>query len=326
LPRSSSTEPADAAEINRCKLLLAEMSVGVWGSLLEGVGRTPLLRLRGLSEELGVNVYVKLEFLNPTGSHKDRIAYYMIRDAIERYGLEEGRCVVECSSGNTAISVAFVAAQLGLRAVIVAPEETSPAKLSLIKLLGAEVVLGSSDPSSDRFYCRIAERISRERGCVFLNQYANEANARAHYETTAPEIWEALGGRVDAFVMGVGTGGTVTGVGRFLKERGRALVVAVTPRGSLLSGGEGGDRIEGLITEFVPPLLDLSVVDRIIAVSAGEALEEVRRLAVEEGLLVGHSTGANIAAIRRIAHELAPGANVVTLACDSALRYLHLLT
>ena len=302
------------------------MSARVWGSLLEGVGRTPLLRLKRLSEELGLNVYVKLEFLNPTGSHKDRIAYYMVREAAERHSLKQGDCVIECSSGNTAISVAFVAARLGLRAVIAAPEETSPAKLSLMKLLGAEVVLGSSDPSSDRFYCRIAERISRERGCVFLNQYANEANARAHYETTAPEIWEALGGRVDAFVMGVGTGGTVTGVGRFLKERGRALVVAVTPKGSLLSGGEGGDRIEGLITEFIPPLLDLSVVDRIISVSAGEALDEVKRLAVEEGLLVGHSTGANIAAIRRIAHELPPGANVVTLACDSALRYLHLLT
>jgi len=302
------------------------MSARVWGSLLEGIGRTPLLRLERLSEELGVNVYVKLEFLNPTGSHKDRIAYYMVRDAVERHGLGRGGCVVECSSGNTAIAVAFVAARLGLRAVITAPEETSPAKLGLIRLLGAEVVLGSSDPRSERFYCRIAESIARERGCVFLNQYANEANARAHYETTAPEIWEALGGKVDAFVMGVGTGGTVTGVGRFLKERGRALVVAVTPRGSLLSGGEGGDRIEGLITEFIPPLLDLSVVDRVVAVSASEALEEVRRLAVEEGLLVGHSTGANIAAIRRVAPELPPGANVVTLACDSALRYPHLLS
>jgi cysteine synthase len=188
-------------------------------SVLDLIGGTPLVELKRVRPLGGARVFVKLEFVNPTGSHKDRIALYMIRDAIQRHGLRPGDVVVEASSGNTAISVAFVAQQFKLKPVIVVPRGTSKSKIAILKLLGAEVIEGSDRPSDGDYYIRLAERIARERRGVFLNQYANPANALAHYETTAVEIWKALNGDMSAFVMGVGTGGTVTGVGRFLKER-----------------------------------------------------------------------------------------------------------
>ncbi|MEM4035801.1 MAG: cysteine synthase family protein [Fervidicoccaceae archaeon] len=289
------------------------------------IGKTPMVRLGRLAPP-GREICVKLEYLNPTGSHKDRAALYMMRDALERLGLREGDVVVEASSGNMAVSVAVVARAFGLRPVIVVDEEVSPEKLSLIKLTGAEVELGSSDPSSPRYYVRVAEDIARKRGGVFLNQYANPANVRAHYETTAREIWEDTSGRIDAFVMGVGTGGTISGVGRFLKERSpRIRVVAVTPRGSKLVGGPGAEYIDGLASKEVYPNLDLSVVDEIAEVSRVEAIETARALAREEGLLVGISAGANVRASVEVAKRMPEGSVIVTIAPDSALRYLRAL-
>jgi cysteine synthase A len=291
-------------------------------SVLDLIGSTPLVELKRVRPLGGARVFVKLEFVNPTGSHKDRIALYMIRDAIQRHGLGPGDVVVEASSGNTAISVAFVAQQFKLKPVIVVPRGTSKSKIAILKLLGAEVIEGSDRPSDGDYYIRLAERIARERRGVFLNQYANPANALAHYETTAVEIWKALNGDISAFVMGVGTGGTVTGVGRFLKERKKdVLIVAVTPRGSPLAGGTVGDRIEGLLYTDIPPLLDRSIIDRVIEVSYREAVEMVIRLAREEGLLVGISSAANIVAALRLAEELKKG-NIVTLAADSTFRYI----
>jgi cysteine synthase A len=291
-------------------------------TVLELIGNTPLVELKRVRPLGNARVFIKLEFVNPTGSHKDRIALYMIKDAIQRYGLKPGDVVVEASSGNTAISVAFVAQQLSLKPIIVVPRGTSKSKIAMLRLLGAEVVEGGDKPSDEDYYIRLAERIARDRRGVFLNQYANPANAQAHYETTAVEIWRALDGEVSAFVMGVGTGGTITGVGRFLKERKKdALIVAVTPKGSPLAGGTVGDRIEGLLYTDIPPLLDRSIIDKVIEVSYREAMEMAVRLAREEGLLVGISSAANTVAALRVAEELGKG-NVVTLAADSILRYV----
>jgi len=291
-------------------------------TVLELIGNTPLVELKRVRPLGNARVFIKLEFVNPTGSHKDRIALYMIKDAIQRYGLKPGDVVVEASSGNTAISVAFVAQQLSLKPIIVVPRGTSKSKIAMLRLLGAEVVEGGDKPSDEDYYIRLAERIARDRRGVFLNQYANPANAQAHYETTAVEIWRALDGEVSAFVMGVGTGGTITGVGRFLKERKKdALIVAVTPKGSPLAGGTVGDRIEGLLYTDIPQLLDRSIIDKVIEVSYREAMEMAMRLAREEGLLVGISSAANTVAALRVAEELGKG-NVVTLAADSILRYV----
>ncbi len=293
--------------------------------LVELVGNTPVVRLGRLSPP-GVEVYVKLEYMNPTGSHKDRAALYMIRDAVEKYGLREGDVVVEASSGNMAISVAFVSGFYGLRSVIVVEEEASPEKVAMLRLLGAEVHYGSSDPASPRYYIRVAEELAKELGGVFLNQFENPANVRAHYETTAREIWQALGGRITAFVMGVGTGGTITGVGRLLKEMSPEVkVVAVAPRGSRLVGGPGEEYIDGLASKKVHGNFDRRVADAVVEVSRRDAIETARRLIREEGVMAGISAGANVYASLSIARSLPRGSVVVTIAPDSAFRYLNVL-
>ncbi|MCD6341023.1 MAG: cysteine synthase family protein [Desulfurococcales archaeon] len=294
--------------------------------VLDVIGSTPLVELRRLVPSNSARVLVKLEYMNPTGSHKDRVAFYMIKDAEERGLLRPGSVVVEASSGNTGVSVAFVSRYLGYRAIVVIPKGTSKDKVFLIKVLGAEVVEGSDDPESPNYYVRLAEELAHKYGGVFLNQYENIANIRAHYETTGPEIWRDTGGSIDAFVMGVGTGGTITGVGRYLKERkSDVLIVAVTPKGSPLAGGKVGDRIEGLLYSDYPKLLDRSVVDKVIEVSLEDALRTCIKLAREEGILAGPSTGANIYAALMVARELGHGKTVVTLAADSILKYSTLL-
>lgn len=294
--------------------------------VIDLIGNTPLVELKHVKPVNGCKIFVKLEYLNPTGSHKDRIALYMIKDAIERFNLKEGDVVVEASSGNTAISVTFVAKKFGLTPVIVIPKNTSRNKIALLKIMGAEIIEGDEDPNSSNYYIKLAKEIAAKRRGIFLNQYANPANARAHYETTAVEIWNQLGGAIDAFVMGVGTGGTITGVGSFLKERKKdVLIVAVTPRGSKLAGGPGIDRIEGLLHKDIPPLLNLSIVDKVIEVSYDEAVDMSLRLAKEEGILCGVSSGANVAAALRISRELKPGCIIVTLIADSIFRYLDIV-
>lgn len=295
--------------------------------LLKLIGNTPIIELRNIRPSNNCKIFAKLEYLNPTGSHKDRIALYMVRDAIERYGLKKGDVVVEASSGNTAISVTFVAKRLGLKPVITVPKNTSRSKVLLLKLMGAEVLEGDEDPNSPNYYITLAKEIARERGGVFLNQYANPANAKAHYETTAVEIWRQLNGNIDAFVMGIGTGGTITGVGRFLKEmKNDVLIVAVTPRGSKLAGGTGIDRIEGLLHKDIPPLLDLSVIDIIVEISYIEAVEMCKRLIEDEGIIGGISSGANVAGALKIADRLKPGSNIVTMIVDSIFRYIDIVS
>jgi cysteine synthase len=294
--------------------------------LVNLIGNTPIVELKNIKPYNNCRLFVKLEYLNPTGSHKDRIALYMIREAIGRYSLKEGDVVVEASSGNTAISVTFIAKRFNLKPVIVVPKNTSRNKILLLKLMGAEIVEGDEDPASPNYYIKIAERIARERGGVFLNQYANPANVRAHYETTAVEIWNQLNGSIDAFVMGVGTGGTITGVGRYIKERKKdVILVAITPKGSKLAGGVGEDRIEGLLHKDIAPLLDMSIIDKVVEVSYSEAVDMCRRLAQDEGILGGISSGANVVGALKISKELKPGSTIVTLIVDSIFRYIDML-
>ncbi|NPA97254.1 MAG: cysteine synthase family protein [Crenarchaeota archaeon] len=293
-------------------------------SLVDLIGSTPMVELRRISPS-GTRILLKLEYLNPSGSHKDRIALYMIRDAMESGRLREGGYVVEASSGNTAAAVALMAKLMGLRAVLAVPRDISWAKIAMLRALGAEIVFCSDNPSDPDYCPEVAKRVAEERGGVYLYQRGNPANARAHYETTAAEIWRDTGGNIDAFVMGVGTGGTITGIGKYLKERKREImVVAVTPKGSVLAGGKGEDTIEGLTSGSIPPLLDTSVIDKVVEVSTEEAKEGVKLLAEKEGILAGLSTGANIVASIRVAEELGKG-TIVTIAADSLLKYPELL-
>lgn len=292
------------------------------------IGRTPLVRLQRIAKK--APVYVKLEYMNPTGSHKDRIALYMIKEAEQRGLLKPGGLVVEASSGNTAISVAWLASQLGYKALIVVDEGTSPAKVALIKALGAEVVSAPRVPwDHPDHMVKLAKRLAAERNGVFLNQFENEANVRAHYETTAAEVYEELGSGIGAFVMGIGTGGTIAGVAKFLRERGvPARIVGIVPRGSPVATGRQtlGEPIEGLATSTVSGIYVRysNLIDEVVEVGYEEARETMLKLAREEGVLGGLSTGANVAVALEVAERLEKGA-VVTLAPDSIFRYTHLL-
>ncbi len=298
-------------------------------ALEELVGNTPLVRVSRIEGLRDREVYVKLEYFNPTGSHKDRIALYMIRDAVEKGLLRPGGTVVEASSGNTAISVAWLARRLGFKAVIVVEEGTSPAKIAVLRALGAEVIFAPKVPAGHPDHMvNVARRVASERGGVFLAQYSNEANVRAHYETTGPEIYRALGDKIGCFVMGVGTGGTLIGVSKYLKSvlGRRVRAVAVVPRGSPVAGGAGrGEEVEGLAVSMVPDLFarNRELVDEVVEVSLAESVEWMVRLAREEGILGGLSTGANLAGVSKVLEEC-EGA-VATLAPDSIFRYTGIL-
>ena len=294
-------------------------------SVLQTIGNTPLVALERLPAESSATVLGKLESLNPTGSVKDRIALAMVLDAEESGRLRPGQTLVEATSGNSGIALAMVGAAKGYRVVIAMPEGVPPERRRLLIHMGAEI-LTTSPLDGMAGAIRAVERLVQEDSSyVWMDQFTNPANPKAHRETTAVEILRDTGGSVDAFVAGVGTGGTITGVGTALKEqRPGTPVVAVEPAASpVLSGGEPGDHaIPGLGPDFLPPLLDLSLVDEIVAVSDVEAMAVASRLASEEGLLVGVSSGANVAAALRVAARLGTGRTVVTILPDSGARYV----
>jgi cysteine synthase A len=289
--------------------------------LLEAIGSTPHAELPRFSRG-AARVFAKLEFLNPGGSVKDRIALAMIEDAEARGDLEPGGTIVEPTSGNTGVALAMIAAAKGYHCIVVMPEGYGRTKAKLMEALGAEVV---RTPAPDLMSgaIRRAEQIARERQAYLPNQFANPVNPRTHYETTGPEIFAELGDLIDAFVAGVGTTGTFTGVARFLSERiPRVLRVAAEPQGSILGGGEHGPhQVEGIGLSFFPPILDRSVIDEILVVTDDEAFETCRVLARKEGLLVGGSSGVAAAAALQIARRLGPGKTVVTIFPDGAERY-----
>jgi len=288
------------------------------------IGRTPVIRLERVVEPDSAAVWVKLEAMNPGGSIKDRPALSMIRDAEERGLLKPGDTIVEPTSGNTGIGLAQVAAARGYKLILTLPAQMSIERKRTLTAYGAELVL--TDPEL-RMIAAIAEaeKIRDETGAFMPNQFSNPANPQAHYETTAPELWEAMEGRIDAFVYGSGTGGTISGVGRFLKERlDDVQVIAVEPgRSAVLSGEERGQhQFQGMGPGFIPDNLDRSVVDRVIKAWEEDAFPLARRLAREEGLFVGMSSGAIVWAAMQVAREMGPGHNVVCIAPDTAGRYL----
>jgi cysteine synthase A len=296
-------------------------------SVLDLVGRTPLVRLRRVPGEGVAEVLGKLESMNPAGSVKDRIAWAMIEDAERRGLLKPGATIVEPTSGNTGIGLAMVAAVKGYRLILTMPEDMSIERRKLLARYGAELVLTPAiEGMSGAVYA--AEELVRQHPDYFMpQQFLNPANPQVHRETTAREILEATGGELDAFVAGVGTGGTITGVGEVLKEHNpNILVVAVEPeRSQVLAGKRAGlHAIQGIGASFVPGVLNREIYDELIPVPDEEAIRMSYRLTREEGLLVGISSGANVWAAIKIARRLGPGRRVVTVLPDTGERYLSM--
>ena len=288
------------------------------------IGRTPVVRLERVATPEMAEVWIKLEGANPGGSIKDRTALGMILDAEARGILKPGDTIVEPTSGNTGIGLAQVASARGYRLILCLPYSASDERKRTLEAYGAELVL--TDPER-RMLAAIeaAEQIRDETGAWLPNQFSNPANPRIHYETTAPELWAQLDGRIDAFVYGSGTGGTITGVGRFLKERRKdTLIVAVEPaRSPVLSGGQRGQhQFQGMGPGFIPANFDRTVVDRVVPAWEEDAFPVARRLAREEGLFVGMSSGAIAWAALGIARELGAGKRVAMISPDSGARYL----
>ncbi len=301
------------------------------------IGRTPLIRLRAASEATGCAILGKAEFMNPGGSVKDRAALAIINDAVARGALRPGGAVVEGTAGNTGIGIAMVASALGYRSVIVIPNTQSQEKKDMLRIAGAELIEVPAVPYANpdnyvRYSGRLAEALAKSEpgGAVWANQFDNVANRRGHYETTGPEIFDDLDGRVHGFVSAVGSGGTLAGVGMALKERDPRIKIALAdPMGAALysyytSGqlkSSGSSITEGIGQGRVTANLEGAPVDVAFQIPDEEALPVVFDLVVEEGLLLGGSSGINIAGAIRLARELGPGHTIVTLLCDSGARY-----
>jgi cystathionine beta-synthase len=296
-------------------------------SILQSVGHTPLVRLRRLTEGLQATVAIKVEAGNPGGSVKDRVAIGMIADAERRGVLRTGGTIIEATAGNTGVGLAMVAAVKGYRCIFVLPDKMAPEKIALLKAYGAEVVITPTGvaPDSPESYSGVADRLAREiPGAWRPNQFANMTNPEAHYRTTGPEIWEQTDGKITVFVSGVGTGGTVSGVARYLKEMNPEIkVIGADPEGSVLSGGTPKAwKVEGIGEDFVPKTFNGHLVDEWIRVSDAESFQTARMLARREGMLLGGSTGTNLAAALRYARRLGPEHLIVTLGCDTGRNYL----
>ena len=297
-------------------------------SVLDLIGDTPLVRLRRVTEGIECPVYAKVEYLNPGGSVKDRIATRMIDTAEEKGLLEPGGVIVEPTSGNTGVGLAMVAQQRGYRCVFVCPDKVSQDKQNVLRAYGAEVVECPTavEPDDPRSYYSVSDRLAREvPGAWKPDQYSNPDNPRSHYEQTGPELWKQTDGRLTHFVAGVGTGGTITGTGRYLKEvsDGRVRIIGADPEGSVYSGGTGRPYlVEGVGEDFWPASYDPDVPDEIIAVSDADSFAMTRRLAREEGLLVGGSCGMAVVAALEVARRATADDFVVVLLPDSGRGYL----
>jgi cysteine synthase A len=296
----------------------------VAGDITELMGQTPMLRLSRIVQPHWAEVYAKLEFLNPGGSVKDRAALGMILDAERQGKLKPGCTIVEATAGNTGVGLALVGVNRGYRVVLFVPEGYAEEKCILMRGFGATVVR-TPEAEGMSGAIRQARALAAEGPSTFAAlQFENQANPQFHHDTTAVEIWEQMEGQVDAWVAGVGTGGTFSGVARFLKEQNpHILTVAVETQGSVLQGGEPGPhKVEGIGASFIPQTFDREVTDEIVMVNDQDAFAMVRKLAAEEGLLGGSSSGAIVHAALGVAARLGPGKRVATVVPDSAERYL----
>lgn len=301
--------------------------MNVYQSILELIGNTPLVKLNRVVDEDMANVYLKLEFYNPGSSVKDRIAYAMIEDAERSGKLKPGMTIIEPTSGNTGIGLAMVAAAKGYKAILVMPDTMSIERRNLLKAFGAELILTPGAQGMKGAIAKANELVQQNPDYFMPQQFENPANPKIHRETTGPELVEqgkAIGG-IDAFISGVGTGGTITGAGEVLKKAFPDIkIYAVEPKDSpVLSGGTPGPhKIQGIGAGFVPAVLNTSIYDEVIPVSNEAAFEMGRRIAREEGILVGISTGAAVTASLEVARKLGKGKNVVAIAPSYGERYL----
>ncbi|ULA67626.1 MAG: hypothetical protein LZF62_240235 [Nitrospira sp.] len=303
------------------------MTERVQRNITELIGRTPLVRLNRLSPEGGATIYAKVESSNPGGSVKDRICLNMINEAERSGRLKPGTTIVEPTSGNTGIGLSLIAAVRGYPMILVMPESMSSERASLLASYGAQLVLTPAAEGMKGSIREAAQIVAQHPSCFMPDQFSNPANPAAHRQTTAVEIWESLDGQFDAFVAGVGTGGTITGCGEVFKERNPHIqIIAVEPSGSpILSGGPPGPhKIQGIGAGFIPQVLNQKILDRVISVTDNEAYQTAKLLAKKEGLLVGISAGANVAAAQKVARELGPGTRVVTILCDTGERYISM--
>lgn len=303
------------------------MTTRYLSKITEGIGKTPLVRLNRLSAEGGAAIFGKVEFANPGGSVKDRICLNMIDEAERTGTLRPGGTIVEPTSGNTGIGLALIAAVRGYKLILVMPESMSLERASLLSSYGAQLILTPAWEGM-KGSIREAENIIAQNPEYFMpDQFSNPANPAIHRTTTAVEIWDAMDGKIDAFVAAVGTGGTITGCGEVMKERAPDIkIVAVEPAGSpVLSGGEPGPhKIQGIGAGFVPKVFNRSIIDDIIRVTDDQAYQTTKLLAKKEGLLVGISAGANVFAAQQVAKDLRPDQHVVTVLCDTGERYLSI--
>ncbi|MEU1808701.1 cystathionine beta-synthase [Micromonospora sp. WMMD1076] len=299
-----------------------------YDNVVELIGNTPLVRLRNVTEGIQATVLAKVEYVNPGGSVKDRIAMRMVEDAEKAGILRPGGTIVEPTSGNTGVGLALVAQLKGYRCVFVCPDKVSQDKQDVLRAYGAEVVVCPTAvaPEDPRSYYNVSDRLAREiPGAWKPNQYSNPANPRSHYETTGPELWRQTEGKITHFVAGVGTGGTISGIGRYLKEasEGRVKVVGADPEGSVYSGGTGRPYlVEGVGEDFWPETYDRKIADEIVEVSDKDSFEMTRRLAREEGLLVGGSCGMAVVGALEVARKAGPDDVIVVLLPDGGRGYL----
>ncbi len=292
--------------------------------ITEIVGETPILHLKRIAPPGGADVYAKLEYLNPGGSIKDRAAIGIIKRAEEQGLLRSGSTILEATAGNTGIGLALIGINRGYKVVLFVPEKFSQEKVMIMRALGAEVTRTPDAEGMEGAIQRMREAAAHIPGSFMAGQFENQANPDYHYQTTGKEIYEQMEGRVDAVVIGAGTGGTFTGVARYVKERNpKALAIAVETIGSVLGGGpKGTHKIEGIGASFIPKTFDGSLADQIIAVSDPDAFDTVKELAAKEGVLAGSSSGANVFVALQVARRLGKGKRVVTIIPDSAERYL----
>ncbi len=294
-------------------------------SVLDLIGNTPIVRLTHIPADGDADLFVKMELLNPGFSVKDRIGIGMIEKAAKAGELKPGGTIIEPTAGNTGVGLALAGVRLGYKVILCVPENFSIEKREVMKALGGEVVLTPAAEGMKAAIAKAQELAKTIPNSYVPQQFANPYNTESHYETTGPEVWEQMDGRVDAWVAGAGTGGTFSGVAKYLKERNpQCWCVVVEPQGSILKGGEAGPHeVEGIgASSFIPPVLDMSLADEVIQVYDNPAFTMVRRLATYEGILGGSSAGANVHAALEVAKRLGRGKRVVTLIPDASERYM----